>query len=85
MYIPLLIYKFTPSVDYNKWLKNALDFQLNEPANKNLVKVPKVVMHVIKTLRTSVINSPMSPPFKVVFRGPGGQKVTLTTPIKIIN
>ena len=34
--------KNTPSVDYNYWLKR-LDNQLNEPANHNLIKVPKVV------------------------------------------
>ena len=37
-----MIYKITPFVDYNKWLKR-LDTQPNKGTNKNSVKVPKVV------------------------------------------
>ena len=33
----MMIYKITPSVDYNKGLKR-LDTQLNEPTNQNLIK-----------------------------------------------
>ena len=39
--IPNMIHKITPFVDYNKWLKR-LDTLLNNPSNKNLVKVLKV-------------------------------------------
>ena len=35
-----MIHKINTSVD--NWLKR-LDFQLNEPTNQNLIKVPKVV------------------------------------------
>ena len=38
----MMIHRITPSVDYNKWLKR-MDTQLNEPTNKNSIKVPKVV------------------------------------------
>ena len=37
-----MIHKIAPSVDYNQLLKR-LDTQLNEPANQNSLKVPKVV------------------------------------------
>ena len=40
--IPNMIHKITPFVDYNKWLKR-LDTLLNNPSNKNSVKVLKVV------------------------------------------
>ena len=39
---PMMIHKITPSLDYNLWFK-CLDTQLNNPTNKNSVKVPKVV------------------------------------------
>ena len=53
---------------YNQWLKRSnSDKQLNGPTNQNSIKVPKVVKLTYKkrgskTLGTSVINSPMSPP-----------------------
>ena len=61
------MYKFTPFVDYNLWLKR-LDDQPNEPTNQYSIKVPKVVRptnkkRFHKTLGTSKINTPMSPPF----------------------
>ena len=64
MYIPYEdTSKITPSVDYTLWLKR-LDTQHNDPTNKNLIKVLKVVKPTNKkTLETSVINSIMSPPF----------------------
>ena len=66
MYIPNMIHKNTPSVDYNKWLKHK-DTQLNEPTNQNPIKVLKIVKPtnkktVVETLGASVINSLMSPP-----------------------
>ena len=54
----MMIHKIIPSVDYNSWLKR-LDTQLNELTYQNLIKVPK---RYHKPLRTSEINSPMSPP-----------------------
>ena len=42
MYIPNDDAQNFPSVDYNKWL-NRLNTQINKPANKNSVKVPKVI------------------------------------------
>ena len=42
MYIPNYDTKITTSVDYNKLLK-CLNTQLNEPTNKNSIKVPKVI------------------------------------------
>ena len=36
-----MIHKIIPFVDYNSLLKR-LDTQLNEPTNKNLIKVPRV-------------------------------------------
>ena len=45
-----------------------LDTQLFKPTNQNSLRVPKVVKptnkkkHYHKTMRTSVINSPLSPP-----------------------
>ena len=62
----MIIHKFTAFVDYNQWLKR-LDTQINK-AKKNSIKVTKVVMTLNKkrynkTLGTSVVNSPMSPPF----------------------
>ena len=38
----MMIYKITPSVDYNWWLKR-LDTQINEPTNQYSIKVPKIV------------------------------------------
>ena len=58
----------TTSIDYNRWL-NHLDTQLNEPTNNSSMKVSislhdkptnKKTNH--KTLETSVINIPMTPP-----------------------
>ena len=37
----MMIHKFTPSVNYNKWLKR-LDTQLNETTNQNSINLPKV-------------------------------------------
>ena len=56
----MMINKITTSVDYNEWLER-LDTQLNDPANQNSIKGPKVVKPIIrelyyKTLGTSVIN-----------------------------
>ena len=57
--------KITPYVYYNWWLKR-LDTQLNELTNKNSIKFLKVFKpknnNYYKTLGTSVLNSPMSPP-----------------------
>ena len=36
----MMINKITHSVDYNQWLKR-LDAQLNEPTNKNTIRVVK--------------------------------------------
>ena len=41
IYLPNDDTQYTPSVDYNQWLKR-LDTQLNEPTYKNSIKVPKV-------------------------------------------
>ncbi len=38
---PTIIHKITSSVDYNLCLKR-LDTQINEPTNKNSIKVPIV-------------------------------------------
>ena len=59
------MYPITSSVDYSLRLKR-LDTQLNEAANQNSRKVPKVIKltnknMLLKSLWTSVINSPMSP------------------------
>ena len=59
------MYPITSSVDYNLRLKR-LDTQLNEATNQNSRKVPKVIKltnknMLLKSLWTSVINSPMSP------------------------
>ena len=61
----------TRSVDYNLWLQR-LDTQLNNPTKQNLIIVPKVVEPTIrkrnyKTLRTSVINSPLSLPSMIPY------------------
>ena len=58
MYIPMMIHKITPSVDYNQFLK-LLDTQLNEPTNQNSMKVLKYVKPtnkktLLKTLGTGV-------------------------------
>ena len=59
----MIIYKFTPSADYNLWLK-CLDTQLNEPTNRKSQKLlnQQIGKHYYKTLGTSEINSPMTPP-----------------------
>ena len=62
----MMIHETIPSVDYNQRLKS-LDNQLNDPTNQNSIKVPNVVKpknkkRYYKTLGTSVINSPLSPP-----------------------
>ena len=63
-YIPMMIHKITPSLDYNQWLKR-MDIQLNELTNQNLLKSPKLWKRIekryYKTLETSVLNSPLSP------------------------
>ena len=47
--------QITTSVDYNLWLKR-LDIQLIEPANKNLLKVLKVVKPTsFRPLKNSLI------------------------------
>ena len=61
--------KIPSFVDYNYWLKH-LDTQLNESTNQNSLKVPKVVKPtnkkmLLKTLGTSVMNSPLSPSFLI--------------------
>ena len=64
MYIPNDDIQIYPFVDYNLWLKR-LDTQLNKPTNQNSTKVPKDVKPKNKnnkTLGTSVIIIPMSPP-----------------------
>ena len=58
-----IIHKITTSIDYNQWLNT----QLNEQTNKNSIKSPKLLSQRIRkrfyrTLRTSVIINPMSPP-----------------------
>ena len=62
MYIPNEIPKITPAVNYNLWLKR-FDTQLNEPTYQNSIKVLRFIK---STLGTSVINSPMSPPFLII-------------------
>ena len=62
----MMIHKIILSVDYNYLLKR-LDTQSNEPTNQNSIKVPKDVQPtnkktLLKTLWTSVINSPRSFP-----------------------
>ena len=42
IYIPIYDTQNYPSIYYYYWLKR-LDFQLNEPKNKNSIKVQKVV------------------------------------------
>ena len=37
-----MIYKITPTVDYNLWLK-CFDSQLNKQTKQNSIKFPKVV------------------------------------------
>ncbi len=63
---PMMINKISPSVDYNHWLKR-FNTQLSKQTNKNSINSPKLLSQQIrkkyyKTLGTSVINSPMSPP-----------------------
>ena len=55
----MMIHTITPFVDYNNWLKR-LDIKLNEPTNQNLIKAAKSTIK--KTLGTSLINNPMTPP-----------------------
>ena len=45
MYFPKDDTKIISCLDYNYWLKR-LDTQLNESTNQNLLKVPKVVIHI---------------------------------------
>ena len=56
-----------------------LDTQFKETTNQNFIKVPKVVkQRYYNSIRTSVINSPMSPPSlrgRNVFRQNGKIKV----------
>ena len=42
MYIPMMIHKIIPFVDYNQWFKR-LDTQLNTITNQNSIKDPKVI------------------------------------------
>ena len=52
----MTIHNIIASVYYNKWFKR-LDFQLNETANPNSKKVPKVAKPINKkSLGTSVMN-----------------------------
>ncbi len=71
MYIPMMIYKITPAIDYNCWWKR-LKTSSYEPTNQNSTKVPKgnkyeKVILKKKTLGNNVINSPMSPLSMEVF------------------
>ena len=64
MYIPKIIHKIIPFIDYNKWSQR-LKTQLNEPTNHNLMKAARLLSYRIrkryyKTLGTSVIYSLMS-------------------------
>ena len=59
-----------PFVDYTWWLK-PFDTQRNKPFNQNLKMSQKllgqrIIKRYYKTLGTSVINSPMSPPSLVL-------------------
>ena len=75
----MMIYKFSPLVDNIQWLKR-LYTQLNEPTNQNALIVPKVAKSTNKkTLWTSAINSPMSPPSL------GHWTVNCTDPSSFIN
>ena len=60
-----MIGKITHSVDYNYRLKR-FETQLITPTNQKSIKAPKVVIkqtkRYYKTLGTSIICSPMSPP-----------------------
>ena len=65
----MMIHIFTPSVDYNQWLKR-FDTQLNEPTNKKstiVVSPTDKKSRSYKTLGTSVRNNPM-PPSSLTFR-----------------
>ena len=55
-----MIHKIKPFVDYNQWLKR-LDTQLNKPIKVSKVVKPTNKETLLKTMGTSVINSPMSP------------------------
>ena len=60
---PIMKENITPSIYYNWWLKR-LFTQLNEPTNKNSIKVLKVSQRIRKRYyKTLETNSPMSPPF----------------------
>ena len=63
MSFQMMINKITTSVYDNLWLTRLVT-HINEPTNKNLIIVSKVVKptNYYKTLGTSVVNSPMSPP-----------------------
>ena len=58
-----MIHKIIPSVAFNYWLKRS-DTQLNEPTNQNLIKCFESTNKktLLLSFRTSVLNSPMSPP-----------------------
>ena len=59
----MMIPKITPAVDYNLWSKR-MDTQLIETTNKNLMLrllSQRIRKYYYKSLRTSVINSQMSP------------------------
>ena len=64
MYIPNNEHKFTPSVDYDEWLKR-LDTYLNEPSKQIVIKVHKIVKltktFFYNTLGTRERNNLLSP------------------------
>ena len=53
---PMQINKITPSVDLDYWLKTV------DTANKDLIKVSKVLSNVCTALGTTIIYSPLFPP-----------------------
>ena len=57
---PMTIHKITLSVDYNLWLKRLYTQPMNNQSEFN--KSSKIRKRYYKTLVTSVINNPMSPP-----------------------
>ena len=66
MYIPNNYTKYYPFCRLNKLLKRS-STKLNKPTNHIQLKSPKLLSQRIgkryyKTLRTSLINSPLSPP-----------------------
>ena len=63
MFLIMMLYKNTPYVVYNWWLKR-LTTQINKPTNQLSIKVPKVDKPTnIKTLISNFEAHPMSPPF----------------------